>query len=214
MKNESTTTARTITRRITGGLVIFSLLALAGVPADTRAQDKAKKGPVRVFILAGQSNMEGKGAIKHLEELIADPKTAETYKGLRTGDGWTPRKDVWINFTMKGLDRGAKGWSISSTKHQANKRGPLTVGYGVPSNRFGPELGFGQVLGDDCPEQVLIIKWAWGGNALALGFRPPSSFPVSSVEDPKPDTYPQPAKYFKELGGADAKVGKIGRAHV
>jgi alpha-galactosidase len=36
------------------------------------------------------------------------------------------------------------------------------VGYGSP-RCIGPELGFGLVVGDRYPEQVLLIKTAWGG---------------------------------------------------
>ncbi len=112
---------------------------------------------VRVFILVGQSNMEGKGAIKHLEQLLADPTTAPTYRHLRDGDGWSKRDDVTIKYND---DRG---------------HGPLSVGYATPTNRFGPELQFGHAIGDVIDDPVLIIKCAWGGRALAVRFRPPSS---------------------------------------
>jgi alpha-galactosidase len=110
---------------------------------------------VRVFILAGQSNMQGKGAIEHLEKLIDDDATKATYQHLREGDEWIERDDVFIRY----LDQNGK----------------LTVGYGTPKNRFGPELQFGNVMGDKFDEPVLIIKCAWGGRALAVRFRPPSS---------------------------------------
>ena len=85
----------------------------------------AMAAPIRVFVLTGQSNMEGKGTIKHLEELVSDPATADDYKHLKKGGSWTERDDVWIKY----FDR----------------KGMLTVGYGNPPNRIGPELGFGQV---------------------------------------------------------------------
>ena len=112
-------------------------------------------GPVRVFVLTGQSNMEGKGTIRHLEELIADPSTAKEFGHLRDGDRWVERDDVWIKY----FDR----------------KGPLTVGYATPANRIGPELGFGHVVGEALDEPVVIIKAAWGGRSLAVNFRPPSS---------------------------------------
>ncbi len=121
---------------------------------------------VKVFILAGQSNMEGHGYIKAdpnrnggkgtLEYLTTDPATAEKFKHLR-GDngGWTVRDDVWI--------------------HYLARKGKLTAGYGVREDRIGPELGFGQVIGDAYGEPVLLLKFAWGGKSLAVDFRPPSS---------------------------------------
>ncbi len=118
---------------------------------------QARAEPIRVFILAGQSNMEGKGALKHLDQLISDPATADTYKHLKNGDEWAKRDDVYIKYND---DRG---------------QGKLTAGYATPTNRFGPELQFGHVVGDALKQRVLIIKCAWGGRALAVRFRPPSS---------------------------------------
>ncbi|QDT13571.1 sialate O-acetylesterase [Planctomycetes bacterium K23_9] len=109
---------------------------------------------VRVFILAGQSNMQGKGSIKHLEQLASDEATKAQYQHLRDGDQWAERDDVFIRY----LDR----------------HGRLTTGYASPTDRFGPELQFGNAMGDRFDEPVLIIKCAWGGRALAVRFRPPS----------------------------------------
>jgi hypothetical protein len=121
---------------------------------------------IRVFILAGQSNMEGQGFIKadprrnggkgSLEHLTKDPTTADKFKHL-LGEGgkWAVRDDVWIHY----LDR----------------QGKLTVGYGADDDRIGPELGFGQVVGEAFEEPVLLVKLAWGGKSLARDFRPPSS---------------------------------------
>ena len=53
-------------------------------------------------------------------------------------------------------------------------QGNLTVGYGSPQ-RIGPELEFGNTVGDHYDEQVLIIKTAWGGKSLFRDFRPPSA---------------------------------------
>ena len=124
------------------------------------------KGPVKVFILAGQSNMEGAGAIRSnlqrndgkgsLEYLVKDPATADRYKHLVDEKGdWVVRDDVWI-------------WYF-------DRKGGLTVGYGSRNDRIGPELQFGHVVGDQYEDQVLLIKIAWGGKSLAKDFRPPSS---------------------------------------
>ncbi|GAA4439797.1 sialate O-acetylesterase [Bremerella cremea] len=130
--------------------LLLGICFLTGIEAIDAA-------PVKVFVLCGQSNMEGKGAIKHLEQLLADPNTAEAYKHLRDENGWVERDDVWIKYND---DRG---------------QGKLAPGFATPTNRFGPELGFGNVVGDAFDEKVLIIKCAWGGRALAVEFRPPSS---------------------------------------
>jgi hypothetical protein len=122
--------------------------------------------PVRVFILAGQSNMEGAGQIKadpkrnggkgSLEFLAKDAATAKRFAPLVDSTGqWRTRDDVWISY----LDR----------------KGPLTVGFGARQETIGPELGFGWVMGDALDEPVLLIKCAWGGKSLAIDFRPPSA---------------------------------------
>jgi len=128
--------------------------------------DQAGKSPVKVFILAGQSNMEGQGKIKidtnrnegrgSLEYLVKDPATAKRYKHLVDDKGqWIVRDDVWI-------------WYLG-------RKGGLTVGYGARNDRIGPELQFGHVMGDYFDNQVLLIKTAWGGKSLAKDFRPPGS---------------------------------------
>lgn len=111
------------------------------------------KSPVKVFLLVGQSNMQGKGKIDHLDQLVTEK--ADEYGHLKTDGRWVERDDVWIKY-----------W---------DRKGKLTVGYGSPQDRIGPELGFGHVLGEAMENQVLIIKVAWGGQSLALDFRPPSS---------------------------------------
>ncbi|WP_439621627.1 DUF6288 domain-containing protein [Gemmata sp.] len=124
------------------------------------------KAPVKVFILAGQSNMEGHGFIAadpkrnegkgSLEYAAKDKATADKFKHLLAVDGkWAVRDDVWIDY----LDR----------------KGRLTAGFGVKEDRIGPELGFGWVIGDAYEEPVLLVKLAWGGKSLAKDFRPPSA---------------------------------------
>ena len=134
---------------------LFSALLAVSVHAvDT-------KKPVKVFILAGQSNMEGKAKMSLLEYQIAQPATREFFKHLQEDGKWIERDDVWIKF----LER----------------HGKLTAGYGSPKC-VGPELEFGNVVGNRYGEQVLLIKAAWGGKSLWRDFRPPSSgLPATSV---------------------------------
>ncbi|NQU24919.1 MAG: sialate O-acetylesterase, partial [Candidatus Nealsonbacteria bacterium] len=99
--------------------------------------------------LAGQSNMEGAGAIRGnlqrnegkggLEYLVKDPATADRFKHLVDEKGdWVVRDDVWI-------------WYF-------DRKGGLTVGYGARDDRIGPELQFGHVVGDHYENQVLLIN--------------------------------------------------------
>ena len=130
----------------------LALALVVALPISARSADTSK--PVKVFILAGQSNMEGKAKVALADYQAAQPATRDLYKHLRKDDKWVQRDDVWVKF----LDR----------------KGKLTVGYGSPKC-IGPELEFGTVVGDRYAEPVLLIKTAWGGRSLYRDFRPPSA---------------------------------------
>ncbi|MCA9079452.1 MAG: hypothetical protein KDA58_02790 [Planctomycetaceae bacterium] len=148
------------------GRVFGIALACAGwlMATHSGAAEPADK-PLKVFILAGQSNMEGAGVIKADPsrnggqgslEFLAKSQPDAPYAKLRDADGnWREREDVWIHY----LDR----------------KGHLRPGFGAREDRIGPELGFGTVVGDAFDEPVLLIKLAWGGKSLAADFRPPSA---------------------------------------
>jgi hypothetical protein len=131
-------------------------------------------GPLKVFILAGQSNMQGQGVVSmdgerdynggkgNLVWSMANSQSKELLAHLKDKDGnWVVRDDVTISY--KVVDKVRKGG--------------LTVGYTGygGSSHIGPELGFGDVVGDHYKDPVLLIKTAWGGKSLFQDFRPPSS---------------------------------------
>ncbi len=150
--------------------------------------------PVKVFILAGQSNMEGQGFIAAdpkrnggkgaLEFLVKDASTKAKFAPLVDAAGkWRVRDDVFISYLQR--------------------KGPLTVGYGAKETQMGPELGIGWVTGDAFKEPVLLIKCAWGGKSLAVDFRPPSAGkpPYSLGEKNDAALVQDPAilgKYYRE----------------
>lgn len=109
---------------------------------------------VKVFVLAGQSNMEGKAQNSLLESQATDPRFKEFWATYRKGNKWIERDDVFVTFF--------------------NRHGKLTIGYGS-RNATGPELAFGWVLGEHYKEPVLLIKAAWGGHSLFKLFRSPSA---------------------------------------
>lgn len=152
---------------------LAALLALPGiasaqVPVDAFDRDPwpmAKEGPVKVFVLAGQSNMQGHAALRTLEYLIYNEETAAEYQQWKDRDGrWTERRDVWV-WTTDGM-----------------RSGNLTPGFGANEIKMGPELGFGWVLGERLKEQVLILKTCWGGRSLRRDFLPPGA-EMPSEED-------------------------------
>ncbi len=148
-------------------VLIASLVMLGNpAPAAENAPAAKAKGPVKVFILAGQSNMQGQGRIKMdprrnegkgtLEYMVKKSDKTDRFRHLVDAKGdWVVRDDVWI-------------WYLG-------RKGGLTAGYGANENVIGPELQFGHVVGDHFDNQVLLIKIAWGGRSLAKDFRPPSS---------------------------------------
>lgn len=155
----------------------FALMLVAGLPVhayQAHPPRQAGKSPVKVFILAGQSNMQGQ-AVADLDgkdynegrgtlvSFLRDPAAAARFRHLRDASGqWTQRQDVWVRYK---LEDGTV------------KAGPLTLGFTGYDGRhhFGPELQFGHRMGDLLPNQVLLIKTAWGGKSLYADFRPPSS---------------------------------------
>jgi hypothetical protein len=149
-------------------IVLVALAALA--PRIVSAEPLALK----VFILAGQSNMEGQAVVdltgEHynggkgtLAAIMNDPAKRARFAHLRDSTGaWRVRDDVWVRF------RPRSGRLLA---------GPLAVGFTAYEgpHHFGPELQFGHVVGDALDNEVLIIKTAWGGKSLYEDFRPPSS---------------------------------------
>ena len=134
------------------------LCALSGLCLSDHSP--APRDPVQVFLLVGQSNMEGKGAIRHLDYLIEDEETRPTFQHLKRRGEWVERDDVRITY-----DHGEND----------HRSGGLTVGYGSRPDQIGPELGFGHVVGDAIQADVLLIKCAWGGASLKKDFLPPSA---------------------------------------
>jgi hypothetical protein len=147
-------------------VLILQLLSAASGAADAK--------PLKVFILAGQSNMEGQAVVDlagknyhegkgTLAKLVEDPAKAPMFKHLKGADGkWAVRDDVWVRYQRE------RGPLLA---------GPLAFGFSVygDPHHFGPELQFGHVVGDHFDNQVLLIKTAWGGKSLFKDFRPPSS---------------------------------------
>ena len=154
--------------------IVLSLFTLAFA-----AQLHAK--PLKVFILAGQSNMEGHAKIETFDYIGDDPATAPFLKQMRGADGKPTVCDgAWISYFTGSGDQNGEGF------------GKLTAGYGSrqkpdkDGGKIGPEFTFGLTMDTAFVEPVLIIKTAWGGKSLHTDFRPPSAGPyVPSAEERK-----------------------------
>ena len=148
-------------------LPLAALFALLSSPADA-----ADKKPMKVFILAGQSNMEGHARVETFDYIGDDPATAPILKRMRGPDGKpVVCAGAWISF-LTGRD-----------KDNGEGIGNLTAGFGSRGDpakdggKIGPEFTFGITMDAAFEEPVLLIKTAWGGKSLHTDFRPPSAGP-------------------------------------
>ena len=159
-------------------LLPFSLAPFAclfvvvfGLSENTIAQENR---PLKIFILAGQSNMQGQGVVDlddqkdynggkgNLVWSIGQSASKDMMRHLQDADGnWVEREDVFVRY---------------QTENEL-KTGGLTIGYSGYSGRhhIGLELQFGHVVGDYFEQPVLLVKTCWGGKSLFKDFRPPSA---------------------------------------
>ena len=118
--------------------------------------------PVKVFILMGQSNMQGKGAINPIDTpgtLATVVKEQNKFPNLiDTNGNWSARGDVKYRGVISCIGNA-----------------DLTVGQGTGATQIGPELGFGHVMGYHFDEPVIVIKASFGGQDLGFDFLAPGS---------------------------------------
>jgi hypothetical protein len=157
------------------------------------------KSPLKVFILCGQSNMQGHGYMDTRNDFVNDTGSKfrngtlewmvdtypEKYGKLKNtnntngGEGnWKQRDDIWITYNRQ---------FVGNVRPEINQYSKLIPGYGgdpgQEGHQMGPELGFGYELGDalnnndkeEDNNNILLLKIGWGGRSLAVDFRPPSS---------------------------------------
>ena len=148
--------------------MVAGLAGLAGLPGVVHAQ--LKKGPVKVFILAGQSNMDGQANVSTIDFLGEDPDPARAalLKKFKPDGKLMTRGDVWVTSDDVSGDLGP---GYGGRKD-----------YSKLGNNIGPEYAFGYYMGEAMEEQVLLIKYAPGGQNLYQNFRPPSA----GLPDPVP----------------------------
>jgi hypothetical protein len=121
--------------------------------------------PLKVYILAGQSNMQGHANVSTFDYLAKDPETAPLLEQMRDKNGDPKVSDkVWISYLSEGRDG-----------NPAIKEGKLTAGFGANENCIGPEFTFGLTMEEHVKEPILLIKTAWGGKSLHTDFRPPGT---------------------------------------
>ena len=151
-------------------VAILSLLGILGLSV-------VNAKPLKVYVLCGQSNMEGHAKISTFEAMKTDPLTKPILKEMIDDEGNPVVCDqVWISYFTGGGDNMGEGF------------GKLTAGYGSRRNpaeagdKIGPEFTFGIYMQKALKEPVLIIKTAWGGKSIHTDFRPPSAGPYPFSE--------------------------------
>jgi alpha-galactosidase len=140
--------------------LILTLLTL--VASSALAAGK----PLQVYILAGQSNMQGHAKISTIEHIGMDPATKPMLVDMLAADG-KPKtcQRVWIS-------------SIGCAKDDTTEQtGKLTAGFGATPEKIGPEFTFGIYMEKSTDAPILLIKTAWGGKSLNTDFRPPGAGP-------------------------------------
>ena len=145
---------------------LITCLALLGFTFSSHAK------PLKVYLLVGQSNMQGHAAVRTLGHLGMDPKTVPLLKAIQHADGSAKVHDqIWIS-------------STDTTEESGVKEGKLTVGYGAGGRepKIGPELSFGITMQQHVGEPILLIKTSWGGKSLNTDFRSPSAGPYQFNE--------------------------------
>ena len=104
--------------------------------------------PLKIFLMAGQSNMEGHAEIRTIDFLgeDADPERAALLKKFKP-DGKTlvTRDDVWVMSNGAFFDKLQPGLGA---RNEADKLG----------NKIGPEYAFGYFMGEALEEQILLIN--------------------------------------------------------
>jgi len=149
---------------------LFVAVMLAALTPASFAE-RAKK-PLKIFILAGQSNMVGVAKIATFDYIGDDPETLAMLNEMRDSDGKARMvEDSWISYYQSHESGDPNGEGF----------GQLTGGYGGRRNpkelgdNIGPEFTFGIYMQKALKEPILIIKTAWGGKSLYMDFRPPSA---------------------------------------
>jgi hypothetical protein len=128
--------------------VLLGIAALALVSAND-----AQALPIQVFLLGGQSNMDGRAPASGLP---TSPVNLQQ-----------PQPDVLFYHS----DQGGRS---SATADRLILLQPGTAEFG-PGGRpaFGPEITFGRKMADDFPDQIFaLIKSANGGTSLASNWNP------------------------------------------
>ena len=119
---------------------------------------------IKIFLMAGQSNMAGQADADDLTGALAGYKPPQ------------PDVNIWRSYQDENDTVGStNGWiplapELGNFYYLRNDPDPRLRGF-EPS--FGPEVSFGKAMAAALPdEDIYIIKHAWGATSLAGGWDP------------------------------------------
>lgn len=204
--------------------IILAMAALVATQAAMAgpASNEAKK-PLKVVILAGQSNMQEPASWHTLKGLADSPETKPLYDKFVDENGKVRiHEDVYQSvFETKRIGKGRYESLPPRSAAVPDKFGGKILGVDELNADFGPELGFGVTLYEELQEPILIIKTAWGGKNLYKDFRPPIDEEWTPPKDhpdhpdyaskplPIPETLELPADFTPPEGrGKNIQLGQ------
>jgi hypothetical protein len=160
--------------------LLLGIAALALVSASD-----APALPVKVFLLGGQSNMDGRAPMSGLP---TSPVNLQE-----------PQPDVLFYHSDQGEDSTATANMLIPLQPGTAEYGPNGLG---PA--FGPEITFGRKMADDLPDQnFALIKSANGGTSLRADWNPLSGGEYTKFKETVADGMGAlvDAGYTPEIGG-------------
>lgn len=178
--------------------LLFAMILLSLTLNAFKSEAAGK--PLKVYILAGQSNMEGHAMTRTFDYIGEDPKTAPLLKLMRDDAGNNVvAEHVYISNLTGFFD------------NHGVLNGKLTAGFGARrdpgllGDKIGPELTFGLTLAQSYDGPILLIKCAWGGKSLHTDFRPPSAGPYQ-FNASQLERFTQQGKDLEEVKAEKAKA--------
>jgi len=125
----------------------------------------ARAEHVDVFILAGQSNMDGRGKKSELTGPLA--AYAKPRADVKIAYSNSTKRGPYASNSFVPLE---PGYSVPpGTKKPGDSAPPFTL----PGSTFGPEVSFGRAIADAMPgKRVALIKFSEGGTTLRADWSP------------------------------------------
>jgi iduronate 2-sulfatase len=142
------------------------LFVSAWLAAMTMVPAGAPAASVKVFILAGQSNMDGRGNKAELVGPLA--KWAQPQQDVRIAYSDSTLRGPYSSGGFKPLE---PGYSVPPSTRE--REGAT---FKLPGSTFGPEVSFGRTIADALPhDRVALIKFSEGGTSLSVDWAPDKS---------------------------------------